>query len=164
MKTILKKNYEFMVDDDIFNQIKDCQFYVIEQKDKSPYLCFRKAGSKKRQRVSRFVVNCPEYKIVDHINRNTLDNRRENLRICTYSENNINRKTKSSSGYRGVYQEGLHNKWRVQIHFRGNSMRIGGFKTKERAAVAYNNIASRMYGKFAVLNPVVVSDYERSHL
>ena len=45
----------------------------------------------KNLKLHRFLTDCPNDKIIDHINRNTLDNRLSNLRVCTFSENNANR-------------------------------------------------------------------------
>lgn len=58
--------------------------------------------NKKRILLHRFILNCPKDKIVDHINGDKLDNRRENLRICSFSENSANR-TKFNLNKSGVY-------------------------------------------------------------
>jgi len=74
----------------------------------------------------------------DHINGNTLDNRRENLRVCSHAENLENRgKTKrNTSGFKGVYANG--NNWMAQIKYKGKSKYLGTFKIKEEAARAYD--------------------------
>ena len=74
----------------------------------------------------------------DHINGNTMDNRRENLRVCSHAENLENRgKTKSNtSGFKGVYANG--NNWMAQIKYKGKSKYLGTFKIKEEAARAYD--------------------------
>jgi len=100
---------------------------------------------------------------VDHINRDTLDNRRGNLRLCTVSQNAQNRKVfrTSKSGLKGVvdmrYSKQYANAkkcWRAMITLNRKRKFLGYFHTKEDAAIAYNNAAKRMYGEFAVLNKI----------
>ena len=61
-------------------------------------------GKEKDKRMHRIIMCVPKGMFVDHINHNTLDNRRENLRICTQSQNSHNAvlSTRNSSGYKGV--------------------------------------------------------------
>jgi hypothetical protein len=62
-------------------------------------------GEKPPQRhvsLSRFVMNAKEGEIIDHINRNPLDNRRKNLRIVNKRQNNLNKKCRNGSGFIGV--------------------------------------------------------------
>ena len=92
---------------------------------------------------------------VDHINRNGLDNRRENLRACTRSQNQQNsiKKISNKSGYKGVVLH-ANKKWRAQINIKGRTTRIGDFKDKVQAAIAYNEVAKHQYGEFARLNTI----------
>jgi len=91
---------------------------------------------------------------VDHINHDKLDNRRENLRLCTRSLNNAarlgNRKRKYSD-YRGVtYAKSKKTKpWKAQIGYRGKNVNIGRYKTEEEAAKSYDKEARRLFGEFA---------------
>lgn len=94
---------------------------------------------------------------VDHINRNKLDNRRENLRVCSMYESNRNRgkilfKRKQSivSEYKGVWWD--KNKWRCAITVNNEKIYIGRFKTEKEAAIAYNKAASFYFGEYACLN------------
>jgi len=89
-------------------------------------------------------------KIVDHANRDTLDCRRNNLRIATVSDNAFNKKmpVKASSRFRGVTKR--KNGWEAICRGR----HLGVFKTEEDAAIAYNNEAKIVGGNFAVLNEV----------
>jgi AP2 domain len=90
----------------------------------------------------------------DHVNRNGLDNRRENLRPATPSQQGANRDrySNNTSGYKGVRQE--RGKWRARICLRGKLDHLGYFEVKEDAARAYNKAALEYFGEFAVLNLV----------
>lgn len=87
--------------------------------------------------------------LVDHINRNTLDDRKENLRICTQTQNQQNRKgpaRHSKSGIRGVT---FHlGRWRATIVVLGISKHLGRFDTKEDAAIAYESASKKYFGEF----------------
>lgn len=74
---------------------------------------------------------------VDHINHNTLDNRRENLRLCTHTQNNQNAKKKgySKNKYKGITKQ--DNKWIARIRYKGKNLYLGRFKTEEEAHIAY---------------------------
>ena len=79
--------------------------------------------------------------VVDHINRNKLDNRRGNLRVVSKSENSFNSKqrTDNKSGHRGVSWDKERNKWKAQICINGKVIPIGRFDTVEEANAARIN-------------------------
>jgi hypothetical protein len=134
--------------------------------------------------VHRLIMGFPEGMDVDHINGNALDNRRENLRVCTRSQNAMNKKLRSDSttGYKGVYKckptvqrkkyvskktgEVTYHEWtnnyknkpyvtRVGIPgTSGKKKTVGYFATAEEAAQAYNDYVIKEYGKFAYLNEI----------
>jgi hypothetical protein len=92
-------------------------------------------------------------KQIDHINRNTLDNRRSNLRLCDHVGNAVNRIYKNRTGFRGVKTaSGCTNRWTASIRLSGKNVNIGSFPSKEIAAEAYDRLASQHHGEFAVLN------------
>ena len=127
--------------------------------------------------LHRVIMNPPADKDVDHINGDTLDNRKENLRICTRSQNMMNKalRSDSSTGFKGVYEVkhgGKYTKKSGEVviygppkkRFRayiGNPdspatrkrhLRLGYYSTAEEAAEAYDRKAVELYGEFALLN------------
>lgn len=88
---------------------------------------------------------------VDHKNLNTLDNRRENLRLATRSQNRANGKLQrnSTSGYKGVTFDKASGKWIAQIKYQGRRYHLGICNTPEEAHQLYCVAATRLYGEFA---------------
>lgn len=97
-------------------------------------------GKRVYVRLHRWLTNPPIDKVVDHINRNTLDNRMCNLRIATVAENGQNRnlsQPNSISGVRGVSPSGYPNKkWKAAIRLNGKCIHIGSYETIEEAEEA----------------------------
>jgi hypothetical protein len=86
----------------------------------------------------------------DHISRNRLDNRDENLRPATPSQNAINRPGKRQ-GPRGV-RKVSRNCWAARITVSRKVIRLGYYATEEIAAAAYDRAAMTLHGEFASLN------------
>ncbi|WP_411706281.1 AP2 domain-containing protein [Edaphovirga cremea] len=94
---------------------------------------------------------------VDHRNENKLDCRKENLREATHQQNNFNKVANSNnkSGYKGVSFYRASNKWQASIKVNGRSKHLGHHETPEKAALAYNQAASKYFGEFAYLNNII---------
>lgn len=90
---------------------------------------------------------------VDHRNRDKLDNRRMNLRFCTRAENQRNLIRKNKSGAKGV-SNARGGKYSATIFANGEHYFLGIFKSKQKAAAAYNKAAKKHHGKFAYLNNI----------
>lgn len=105
--------------------------------------------------MHRFLMETPKGMDTDHINGDRLDNRRENLRICTHSENqrNMQKHKDNKSGYKGVSWDTRSKKWVSRIKAENGVYRfLGFFRNKLDAAKAYDNAAIKHHGVFAKLN------------
>jgi hypothetical protein len=158
MKTIpLTKGYFTKVDDDDYKKFAIYRWYA-DASRLSEIRAVRSVnmGGKKIKRIilSREIMNAPKELKVDHINHNTLDNRKCNLRVCTQEENCRNRTkmTNSKSKYKGVGWNTEMNKWIAKIVSKGNRIHLGVFADEWEAALAYNEAAKKYYGEFAYLN------------
>lgn len=104
--------------------------------------------------LHRFLLNPPSHMQIDHINGDSLDNRRENLRFATTAQNGMNsrRFIRSVSGFRGVVLHKRLQKWQAGIKVSGRSIHLGIFEDPEEAARVYDNAARTYFGEFARLN------------
>lgn len=102
--------------------------------------------------LHRILFNNPNLNI-DHKNGNRLDNRRNNLRLCTQQENTRNskpRKNKKYSKYKGVtYLNGRAKPWRVRVKVDGKEIIQRYFKSEDEAALNYDLYAKKYFGNFS---------------
>lgn len=93
---------------------------------------------------------------IDHADRNTLNDRLENLRLATRSQNTTNRRIQknNTSGMRGVRFYKPSSKWLARISLNGKTLHLGYFDTKEDAYSAYLDAANKLHGHW---NPLTQS-------
>lgn len=138
------------VDDDDFDRLSKFRWSV----DGRGYVCRGQwipgENTTRVLKLHREVMNPPKGQPVDHINGNTFDNRKANLRVCTWAENSANCKKKGPHRFRGVTKRG--DAWMAQIKHLYKVYNLGTFKTIEQAAFAYDKRAAVLFGEFARLN------------
>lgn len=148
---------ETLIDTEDLEKVKAYTWHAYKSSDGERYY----AKSSKNEngtcfpiRLHRLIADPPEGFYVDHINHNTLDNRKSNLRVVTNKENMQNRRgaqRNSRSGIRGIQWDNLRQKWRARITLNGKGIHIGVFEDLEEAKKAVSE-ARRKYMPFSALD------------
>ncbi len=146
-----------LVDDDDYEKLSRHKWNVT--KSRNTFYAGRTdrtTGRKLNIKMHREILGLTQYdgKLSDHKNRNGLDNRKNNLRIATFSLNNYNRKKNknNTSGYRGVRWYPRNKKWCAFIRINCEKKYLGIFRNIVDAAKAYDTSAIQYWGENAILN------------
>lgn len=152
---LLTQGFVTLVDDIDFEWLSQWNWWVYNRKkDRTQYAIRHlwRNGIKTSTTMHQEILKPPEGMVSDHINGSGLDNRRENLRICTPSHNCMNRKPqKGTSVYKGVSIRD-DGRWRARIKTGGKIYHLGIFVSEIEAAIVYDNAAKEIFGEFARLN------------
>lgn len=150
------------VDDEDFDYLSEWKWYAVPNHGKSFYAV-------RKSRLNERPVGAPRNGIfmhhvicgiptngmkIDHRDRDGLNNQRLNLRVCTDSQNDMNKALikSSSSGFKGASFHKRIGRWKSQIGINGTLLHLGYFESLEEAAKAYDAAASKHFGEFANLN------------
>lgn len=110
-------------------------------------------GKLQRRYMHQLIIKPGKGHCVDHRNGNGLDNRRKNLRVCTFSQNQANRVSFiGTSKYKGVHWCNTNNRWVAKIMHKRKSIGIGYYKNEKEAARNYNAASLRLNKGFAKVN------------
>ena len=149
----LKSGQVALIDAEDFEKVEPYNWYYNHSSPRLEYAFGRKKNSSvSKIPMHRLILDFPEDKSIDHINGNGLDNRKENLRICSHKMNMANQRVRSNnkSGFKGVHKQG--EKWVASICSNYKINYLGIFNTPEEAASVYNNKAKELFGEFARIN------------
>ncbi|MFC7062826.1 hypothetical protein ACFQIC_13355 [Halobacillus seohaensis] len=121
---------------------------------KNQYVYARDSDNKKNIHLHRLILRLSDEdkRWGDHIEHDTLDNRKSELRSVEPKHNNYNRRKNKTQKYKGVSDK--RGKHRAQIRINKKKEHFGSWKTEELAAYAYDCIANKVYGQFAHTNNV----------
>lgn len=147
-----------IVDDEDYEKLSQYKWYA----HKTSYGTYMAVRAKRFGRQVRHIsmhrqilgLKKGDGKIIDHINHNTLDNCRCNIRICTQSQNLQNMKPRKnhSSIFKGVYWNKKAKKWHAQIRNYGQLIHLGLFNSEIKAAKIYDKAARKLFGEFTLTN------------
>lgn len=158
----LSENKFAIIDEDDYLLVKDFKWYL----DKTSAGYRARGRQKKAPRCSpvlmhRLIMDATKGMTIDHRNGNGLDNRRENLRLCTVGQNNMNRRrlqNSNTSGHRGVHWDKSRGRWIADISVNNKVVHLGRFEKLEDATLAYKCASIQHYGEFS---PMDSSNYAR---
>ncbi len=176
MKIIIIKSkshgdQNIVIDDEMYDMVCEHNWYIIKSGNNLYAVRNRpRLDVNKETQMHRMVINAKKGDVVDHKDRNSLNNTLSNLRICNYSQNNANKKSKkdSSSKYLGVefrsiprthfiksagkFKTYYTDRYIARISTNNKQVHVGAFKFEEDAARAYDEAAKKYHGEFANLN------------
>lgn len=166
MAVLERNGFRILVDDDVLPVVEPHNWKFYYTGKPVIYLCAQ--IGKKLQTLHRFLIDDhaiigerPPGTVADHINGDVLDNRRQNLRFATYSQNRVNsqkpriaNKVAPTSKYKGVMRKnGARGvRFHASIKVNRKARFLGAFISEKDAAVAYDKAAVEVYGEFARLN------------
>lgn len=145
------KGDEFYFDTEDYDKIKDYCWHI----NNNGYVCtnmYDEDGKHKILLMHRLIMNCVDDKIsVDHKNHRTNDNRKNNLRITTQSQNLMNQSLNqnNTSGVTGVYFDNHSNKWAAEIKVNRKKKSLGHFINFDEAVRARKKAEDELFGEFS---------------
>lgn len=159
MEIELTRGKVALVDDTDYDRISIFNWYARECKRNGMWYAVRderRAGSRRLVYMHRYILGLTGQIEVDHKDRDGLNNRRANMRVCTRTPNVQNRgrfKNKRQSRYKGVYRNkfGI---WWARITVNKKRIRLGTFDMEIEAAKSYNDAAREHFGDFAYQNSI----------
>ena len=138
-----------LVDDSDAERVLAHKWSVFVAQNGTPYAV--RVVAKKSVYLHRWLMGAGQGQKVDHRSGDTLDCRRENMRLCTQAENNRNRRPCGIRTLKGIRAR-PNGRWIAVIGANGGTIHLGTFDTPEAAARAYDAAALKFHGEFARLN------------
>lgn len=151
MKYYINDKEYTLIDDKDYDIVKGHKWRILRKNNNIRYV----VDMNGRIYLHRLICNAPKGMAVDHINYDTMDNRRSNIRICTIKNNIVNARPsrrKKTSNYKGVYFAKRKQKYMARITQDYKRISLGYYDCEKQAAMIYNWHALRNWGGYAYLN------------
>ena len=141
------KGEEFYFDLEDYEKIKGYSWF----RDGDKYIVYSSWKDRTYFYLHKIIMNATKEEIVDHINRNKVDCRKNNLRKCTEQQNSFNKgiKITNTSGVIGVSWRKDRQKWRAYITFNYEQVFLGYYRNKEEAIKVRLKAEKEYFGDFA---------------
>jgi len=149
----LTRGYSAIVDKEDYEKVNSYSWYANVSPEGHVYAI--RVSKRKGHKMHRFVIAAKPGELVDHINGNTLDNRKRNLRIVSPTQNNANQKPhtgKKYSKFKGVsylISGNRSKRWTSCVQYQGRVIRLGYFSTELEAHLAYKKKHLEIYGSYS---------------
>lgn len=142
---------EFIVDE---NDVQKIRYHKWRQDTNGRIITGNCTNKNPRRELSRFLLDVDDERVVDHRDGNVKNNRRSNLRACTFQENakNVSSVSNNTSGYIGVHWDSERNKWAPEIRDENRRWHLGRFSNIEEAVYARFCAEEELYGEFRNTN------------
>lgn len=144
----------FVIDADNFEMVSERTWFRGKRGYPVSHTSRRSPDGHKTETLHKFLLRPGKGFDVDHISGDKMDNRRNNVRICSHQQNMFNQrlKTTNSSGYSGVSYSKNAGKYEAYINRDGRKIHLGLFMSAREAAEAREVAAVRLFGEYAKLN------------
>lgn len=155
MRTLILTTGEtVLVDDDDFEKLKTRKWYGEPVVRKMSVRMYAKTViDGKHIKMHRIILEAKPGQIIDHKDGNGLNNQKHNLRFCSSSDNQKNKKPYGRSKFKGVsWHKG---KWLARINENGKQRSLGRYHTEEEAALAYDKAAKETGNEFYLTNGLI---------
>lgn len=124
-----------LVDDIDYNKLKDYPWCLVWKNKSNTVAYVSTRVSRKKTKMHHLILKKKDGYVVDHLDKNPLNNQRFNLRHLTISQNNLNRRIpiNNTTGYTGIVYRAKTNRWLVNIGFNNRRIHIGSYLSFEEA-------------------------------
>jgi hypothetical protein len=141
-----------LVDDEDFERVNAFKWYARWLTQTKSFYAARNTGPRRNRKMilmARFIMNTPKGMECDHIQHNTLDNRKNNLRNCTRSQNSMNKRLRSdnTTGFKDISKN--NGSYLTQVWANGRYVYCKCFPTLEEAIAARDEAVKKYHGEFA---------------
>lgn len=144
--------YKVLIDEEDYEKVMRFSWFVDKTNLNQGLIYFCHGTTSEKMRLHRYILGCikNDKNEVDHKNGNTLDNRKQNLRVCSHSQNskNAKRSKNNKTGYKGVSWHKRDCCYQARIGVNMKRVHLGYYNTPEEAYAAYCEASKKYHGEY----------------